>query len=166
MPATLAALEKLWTRTGNQGPMARYFLSDRQADLYRQILHQAELYGMFAGVAIVLACMGLVGIAAAAVQRRVREIGIRKALGARNGQIVKLLLWQFARPVLLANLVAWPVALWWTRRWLAGFAYHVDLHWWLFAGASLVALVFALLTVGVQAWVAARARPVLALRTE
>ena len=165
MPATLAALEKLWTRTGNQGPMARYFLSDRQADLYRQILHQAELYGMFAGVAIVLACMGLVGIAAA-VQRRVREIGIRKALGARNGQIVKLLLWQFARPVLLANLVAWPVALWWTRRWLAGFAYHVDLHWWLFAGASLVALVFALLTVGVQAWVAARARPVLALRTE
>jgi putative ABC transport system permease protein len=166
MPATLAALEKLWTRTGNQGPMPRYFLSDRQADLYRQILHQAELCGMFAFVAIVLACMGLVGIAAAAVQRRVREIGIRKAFGARNGQIVTLLLWQFARPVLLANLAAWPLALWWTRRWLAGFAYHVDPHWWLFAGASLAALAFALLTVGGQAWIAARARPVTALRYE
>jgi putative ABC transport system permease protein len=166
MQATLAALEQLWPRTGNKGPSARYFLSDRQSDLYRQILHEAELYAVFAGVAIILACMGLVGIAASAVQRRVREIGIRKAFGARSGQIVKLLLWQFARPVLLANLVAWPVALWWTRRWLAGFAYHIELHWWLFAGASLVALAFALLTVGGQAWMAARTNPIHALRYE
>jgi len=110
--------------------------------------------------------MGLVGIAASAVQRRIREIGIRKAFGARSGQIANLLLWQFARPVLLANLVAWPVALWWTRRWLAGFAYHIELHWWLFAGASLAALAFALLTVGGQAWMAARTNPIHALRYE
>ncbi len=166
MQATLAALEQLWTRTGNGKLDAHYFLSDRQADLYRQILHQAELCGLFAAAAIVLACMGLIGIAAAAVQRRVREIGIRKTFGARSGQIVLLLLWQFARPVLLANLAAWPLALWWTRSWLAGFAYHVELHWWLFAGASLAALAFALLTVGGQAWLAARARPVTALRNE
>lgn len=166
MQATLAALEKLWTRTGNQGPTARYFLADHQADLYRQILRESELYAIFAGIAIILACMGLVGIAASAVQRRIREIGIRKVCGARNGQIVKLLLWQLTKPVLLANFAAWPVALWWTRHWLAGFAYHIDLHWWMFAGASLVALAFALATVGGQAWLAARARPVTALRHE
>jgi putative ABC transport system permease protein len=91
---------------------------------------------------------------------------VRKAMGAGGGQIVALLLWQFAQPVLWANLIAWPVAWWLMRHWLSGFAYHIDLHWWVFAVASLGALLIALLTVAGQAFLAARQRPVLALRYE
>jgi putative ABC transport system permease protein len=87
-------------------------------------------------------------------------------MGAGTGQIVTLLLWQFAQPVLWANVVAWPVAWWLMRRWLSGFAYHVDLHWWVFAAASLGALAIALLTVAGQAFLTARQKPVLALRYE
>jgi putative ABC transport system permease protein len=91
---------------------------------------------------------------------------VRKAMGADNRQIVALLLWQFAQPVLWANVIAWPVAWWLMRRWLSGFAYHIDLHWWVFAGASLGALLIALLTVAGQAFLTARQKPVLALRYE
>jgi putative ABC transport system permease protein len=95
-----------------------------------------------------------------------KEIGVRKAMGAGNAQIVMLLLWQFAQPVLWANVIAWPVAWWLMRRWLSGFAYHIDLHWWVFAAASAGALAIALLTVAGQAFLTARQKPVLALRYE
>jgi putative ABC transport system permease protein len=80
--------------------------------------------------------------------------------------VLCLLLWQFSRPVVLANLLAWPVAAWLLQRWLAGFAYHIDLLWWLFAVPALVALLIALAVVGAHSLRAARARPVSALRHE
>jgi putative ABC transport system permease protein len=87
-------------------------------------------------------------------------------MGASTGQILTLLLWQLSRPVLWANLIAWPVAWWLMRSWLGGFAYHVPLHLWLFPLAGGGALLLALATVAVQAWWVARRKPVFALRYE
>ncbi len=166
IPETLDAIDKLWAGSGQYGPLDRFFLNDLVQRQYLDITRQAALLASFAGIAIVLACLGLFGIAVSTAERRTKEIGVRKAMGAGNGQIVALLLWQFAQPVLWANVIAWPVAWWLMRRWLSGFAYHIDLHWWVFAGASLGALLIALATVAGQAFLTARAKPVLALRYE
>ena len=134
--------------------------------LYSGMERQGELLAVFAGVAVLLACLGLFGLSVATGERRIKEVGVRKAMGAAVLQVAALLLWQFSRPVLLANLVAWPAAFWLMRRWLSAFAYHVELQWWVFAGASTGALLVALLAVGGQALLAARQKPVLALRYE
>jgi putative ABC transport system permease protein len=166
IPETLAAIDRLWIDTGNKGPINRFFLTEHMQELYAGMVRQGELLAGFAGIAILLACLGLFGVAVATAERRTKEIGIRKAMGASTGDVVALLLWQFAQPVLWANVIAWPVAWWLMRRWLSGFAYHVDLHWWVFAGASLGALAIALATVAGQAFLTARQKPVLALRYE
>jgi putative ABC transport system permease protein len=166
IPETLAAIDRLWG-TVNPGQMVnRFFLDAHMQELYLDMLRQAQLFAIFSAVAIFLACLGLLGLSIATAERRTKEIGVRKAMGADSGQIVMLLLWQFAQPVLWANVIAWPVAWWLMRRWLSGFAYHVDLHWWVFAAASLGALAIALLTVAGQAFLTARQKPVLALRYE
>jgi putative ABC transport system permease protein len=108
----------------------------------------------------------LFGMAASIAERRTREIGIRKSMGASTGDITRLLMWDFTKPVLWANLIAWPSAWYALSRWLDGFAYHVDMPIELFAAASAVAVVIALLTVGGHCWRVARARPVNALRYE
>ena len=166
IPETLVAIDHLYARSGIEGPLDRVFLDDYTQGLYRDVTRDAHFFAGTSAIAIILACMGLVGIAVSTAERRTKEIGVRKAMGADSRQIVALLLWQFAQPVLWANVIAWPVAWWLMRRWLAGFAYHIDLHWWVFAGASLAALAIALLTVAGQAFLTARAKPVLALRTE
>lgn len=134
--------------------------------LYVALLHQAQLFAVFAGVAVLLACLGLLGLAASIVERRTREIGIRKALGADTADIIRLLLRQFAKPVLWANLIAWPVTAYAMQRWLQGFAYHVDLAAWLFPAAAALALLIAMLTVSTHSILVARAKPVAALRYE
>ena len=166
IPETLAAIDRLWSATGNSGPISRIFLSDYMQAQYLGLMRQAQMFAGLSALTILLACSGLVGIAISTAERRTKEIGIRKAMGATTAKIVALLLWQFAQPVLWANLIAWPVAWWLMRRWLSGFAYHVDLHWWVFAAASAGALAIALLTVAGQAFLTARAKPVLALRYE
>jgi putative ABC transport system permease protein len=166
MPETLAAIDRLWTATGHNGPIKRGFLNLQMEELYLNMTRETEMFAFFSGLAIFLACLGLFGIAVSTAERRTKEIGIRKAMGASNAQVVALLLWQFAQPVLWANVIAWPVAWWLMRRWLSGFAYHVDLRWWVFAGASAGALAIALATVAGQAFLTARAKPVLALRYE
>jgi putative ABC transport system permease protein len=164
--ATLAAIDRLWSATGNQGPISREFLDEHVRQLYSGMARQGELLAVFAGVAVLLACLGLFGLSVATGERRIKEVGVRKAMGAAVPQVAGLLLWQFSRPVLLANLVAWPVAFWLMRRWLSGFAYHIELQWWVFPAASGAALLLALLTVMGQTIYTARQKPVLALRYE
>jgi putative ABC transport system permease protein len=173
IPETLAAMDLAWHSagtvdpiTGSVEPISRTFVDAYIADLQAEVLRQAEAFLAFAGIAMFLGCLGVFGLSLSTTKRRIKEIGVRKAMGAGDAQIVLLLLWQFAGPVLWANLIAWPVAWWLMRRWLSGFAYHIDLQWWVFAGASLGALLIALLTVAGQAWLAARQKPVLALRYE
>jgi putative ABC transport system permease protein len=166
IPETLAAIDRIWAATNQPGPIDRIFVSDYMEQLYQDMTREAQFLSAFAVIAILLACLGLFGIAVSTAERRTKEIGIRKAMGAGNGQIVTLLLWQFAQPVLWANVIAWPVAWWLMRRWLSGFAYHIDLHLWVFAAVSLGALAIALATVAGQAFLTARQKPVLALRYE
>lgn len=166
IPETLAAIDRLWRETGNAGPIDRAFVDEHIEDLYRELVRSTRLFAIFGGVAAFLACLGLVGLSLSAAERRTKEIGIRKALGARTGQVLGLLLWQLSRPVLWANLLAWPVAWWLMRAWLNGFAYHVPLHLWLFPAAGLIALAVALASVGGQTLLVARQKPARALRYE
>lgn len=166
IPETLGDIDRLSKATGAQQPVDRFFLDDYIQQLYATVLRQAQVFAVFACIAVLLACLGLFGLAAAATERRVREIGIRKAMGATAGDIVKLLVRQLTAPVLWANLIAWPVAAYLMGRWLHGFAYHIDLDPVLFAGSAALAVIVAIATVTTQCVLVARAQPVHALRYE
>jgi putative ABC transport system permease protein len=112
---------------------------------------------LFSGCAIFLAAPGLLGLSTCTVQRRTREFGIRKAMGAGRRDILALLLWAFSKPVLWASLIAWPVSAWVMSRRLEGFAYRLPLGWWWLSLSTLMALALAQLTVGVHSVIAARA---------
>jgi putative ABC transport system permease protein len=166
VPETLAAIDLTWRATGHGEPLDRVFLDAYIQSLYITVERLTQTLLVFSGCAVLLACLGLVGVAAATAERRTKEIGVRKAMGAGTAQLMRLLLWQSARPVLWANLVAWPVAAWVMHRWLAGFAYHVDLQPLWFAAATSVALVLAVATVSAHCYRVAREKPVKALRYE
>ena len=113
-----------------------------------------------------LSCIGLFALTSATAERRTKEIGIRKALGADTGDVLRLLLWQFSKPVVWGCLLAWAVAAFVMHRWLEGFAYHIDLPLWLFPAGALAALVIALATISAQSVLVARAKPIQSLRYE
>ena len=124
------------------------------------------MFGVFVGIAIFIACLGLFGVAAFTAARRTKEIGIRKVFGARTGDILQLLLWQFSVPVLIANVIAWPVAYYYLHHWLEGYAFRVTLNPLYFLAAGLAALGIAWITVIAHAIHVARANPINALRYE
>lgn len=164
--ATLAAIDRAWAATGAKAATNRFFLDERLEQIYLSMLRQAQAFGVFAMVTVLLTAIGLFGLAMASVVRRTREIGIRKALGANSSDVLRLLLWQFSKPVLWANLIAWPVTGWAMQRWLNGFAFHTHLPLWLFPAAALVSLLVALGTVTAHSLRVAGAKPVMALRYE
>jgi putative ABC transport system permease protein len=167
VPETLAKIDRLWeTQAGQPRPINRRFYDQYVQDLYRSLVRQSALFAGFSGVALFLAGLGLFGLAAFTAERRTKEIGIRKALGAQTGEVTRLLLWQFSKPVILANLIAWPVAGYVMHRWLQTFAYHVDLEPWLFAASGALALLIALGTVTTHSMRVACAKPATALRYE
>jgi putative ABC transport system permease protein len=168
IPETMRALEAEWKKVTRGEPIDGQgrFMSQIMNDLYADILRQTTLFAAFSAVAIVVASLGLLGLAVFTAQRRTREIGLRKVMGASRSDILRFISWQFARPVLLANLIAWPCAWFFMRRWLEGFAYHVDLGLLTFLAASGLALVIALITVSGHTLLVARARPAEALRYE
>jgi putative ABC transport system permease protein len=168
IPETMRALEAAWKKATGGEPFAGQgrFMSQIMNDLYADILRQTKLFAAFSAVAIVVASLGLLGLAVFTAQRRTREIGLRKVMGASRSDILRFIGWQFARPVLLANLVAWPCAWFFMQRWLDGFAYHVDLGVLTFLAASGLALLIALITVTGHTLLVARSRPAEALRYE
>ena len=166
IPAALQELGRLWRATGHEGPPDFTFESQTVQALYQDVITQEIAIGICAGLAILIACLGLFALAAFTTERRTKEIGVRKAMGASTFDVVRLLLWQFTKPVLWANLIAWPLAFWAMEQWLHGFAYRVDLPPWLFAMAAVVAVLIAWITVATHAWLVARAKPATALRYE
>jgi putative ABC transport system permease protein len=146
--------------------LSRSFLNDRYERLFQGDTRQGQIFAVFVAIAILIACLGLFGLAALVAGRRTREIGIRKVFGARNRDVILLLLWQFSIPVLLANLIAWPLAWYYLQGWLQAFAHRIELSPLYFIGAGLAALLIAWATVFTHAWRVARANPVQALRTE
>jgi putative ABC transport system permease protein len=166
IPETLAAIDRLWQQLGEPRPINRWFADEFLEDVYREDLRQGQMAAVSAAIAVFIACLGLFGLAAFTAERRTKEIGVRKALGASRTDIVRMLLWQFTQPVLWANLLAWPVGWYVMHRWLERFAYRTDIELWMLLGASALAVVIALATVATHAIVVARARPVTALRYE
>ena len=117
-------------------------------------------------VAIVLSCMGLFGMAFIIIRQRVKEIGVRKVLGASVSGIAALVTKEFIRPVVIALVIAAPLAWWAMHQWLQEFTYRINIHWWVFALAGIMAILIAILTVSFHAVKAAVANPVKSLRTE
>jgi putative ABC transport system permease protein len=165
IPEALTAIDASWSQILHTS-IHRRFLSQNLQDMYADILLQGTAITLGAGLAVVIAALGLFGLSAHSTEQRTKEIGIRKSMGAGIRDIMRLLMWQFAKPVLWANLIAWPIAWFLMARWLEGFAHHVDMQPQLFAASSALALAIALLTVSVHCWLVARAKPVTALRYE
>ncbi len=162
----LAALERVWKTFSPEWPLEYVFLDRKLEQLYGGEHRLAQVANAFAIMAIVLAGLGLFGLSAFSAERRTKEIGIRKVLGASVASIVSLLSGDFAKLVLLANIIAWPAAWYAMNTWLQGFAYRAPLDAWVFVSASAAALGIALLTVSFQSIKAALANPVEALRCE
>jgi putative ABC transport system permease protein len=164
--AALADAKRIWSGIFPETPFDYEFLQDRITAANADDARQSQLFAFFTGLAIIIACLGLSGLASFVAARRTREVAIRKVLGASTGRITRLLLWDFAKPVLLANLIAWPIAWILMRHWLDGFPYRIALSPAFFLGASALALAVALLTVFARTWRAARIRPATALKYE
>ena len=150
----------------NRAPISRIFLDHYYQRMYTDVIQQRSVLGSLCGVAVFLACLGLFGLSIYTAQRRTKEIGIRKVMGAATSDIMRLLLWAFSKPVFWASLIAWPVAAWLMHRWLEGFVYRVPLGWWWLPIASLTALIIALMTVSAHSYAVARQQPAGALRYE
>jgi putative ABC transport system permease protein len=163
---TLAGLEATWQTFAPGTPLSYDFLDARFDALHADTHRMARLFIIFAGLAIAIACFGLFGLATYTAQRRKKEVGIRKALGATATQIVHLLSVDFLKLVGVAFAVAAPLAYWAMQRWLQDFAYRTDIGVGLFLGAGALAFAIALLTVGTQALRAARLDPATTLRDE
>jgi len=166
IPEALRGVDRVWKRMEGDVPMQRAFVTLFTLRLYIDVLVQGALITIAAVVALSIAALGLFALSAYTTERRTKEIGIRKAMGADTGDILKLLVWQFTKPVLWANLIAWPVSFLVLTGWLGGFAYHVGLAAWTFAAAAAAALAIAWATVFIHALRVARAKPVGALRYE
>jgi putative ABC transport system permease protein len=159
-------VEAVWKRIATDAPFRAEFSDDIIAELYEVEEARAQTFAAFALLAVIVACLGLFGLAAFTAERRTKEIGIRKVLGARARDIVRLLAWQFSKPVLIANLIAWPVAWWVMRDWLNDFDARIDLGPTPFVLAGFLALAIALGTIAGHALKVARANPIHALRYE
>jgi len=166
LEATLASIDETWSKFLPDQPVQRSFQDANFAALYAREEQQGKVFVYFSLLAIFIASLGLFGLASFTTEQRAKEIGVRKVMGGSVWDIVKLLTWDFTKLVLLANLIAWPVAYFAMNRWLSNFAYRIDIGIVVFLGASVIALLIAWLTVGGLAARAASERPILSLRYE
>jgi len=164
--AVRAEVEQKWKELAPEVPFQAKFSEDIVRELYNAEESRAQIFASFSLLAVIIGCLGLFGLAAFTAQRRTKEIGIRKVLGARTRDIVRLLVWQFSRPVMIANIIAWPVAWWMMRDWLNGFDQRIALTPVPFVVAAAIALGIAVATVVGHSVRVARAKPIHALRYE
>ena len=162
----LAVIARTWHAYAPSAALQWHFLDDDYDKQFQSDEREGRLFGLFVGIAIFIACLGLFGLAAFTSERRTREIGLRKVFGAATGDIIWMLLRQFSMPVLIANAIAWPVAWYYLHGWLQGFAYRIPLSPIYFVGAGATALVIAWGTVFAHAHRVAGANPIHALRTD
>jgi len=164
--ATLDKLKSIMVKFDESEPFEYHFLDDQLALFYVEDERRQTILGWVAFAAVFIACLGLFGLATYSAEQRVKEIGVRKVLGATMINLVSLLSKDFILLVLIANVIAFPVAWWATNRWLQEYAYHIDIGWWVFVLAAVMATAIALLTVSYQAIRAAMSNPVQSLRSE
>jgi putative ABC transport system permease protein len=159
-------LKQAWQAVAPNQDFEYQFLDERLAAAYEQEQKSATVVRIASGLSIFIACMGLFGLATLTVTRRTKEIGIRKVLGANAIQVVQLLSKDFLVLVLIASLIAFPIALWAMNTWLSDFAYRTTIGWWVFILSGIAALLVAFITISTQTIKAAMANPVESLRTE
>jgi len=166
MGATLNYVENTWKKFVSGQPADFIFSDEVYNRQYRSEIQLSKIFSNFAGIAIFIACLGLFGLAAYAAEMRTKEIGIRKVLGATVGDISYILGRQFIQWVMVANLIAWPVAAYFMHSWLGSFAYRTAMSWWIFLVAGLAALLPAIVTISFQSLKAAFSNPVDSLHYE
>jgi len=164
--STLQSVKTIWERTFPDFVYEYRFLDDKIASFYKQENQLAQLYKIFAAIAIFLSCLGLYGLASFMAVQRIKEVGIRKVLGATAGNIVYLFSKEFIVLISIAFLIATPLAWYFMNKWLQDYVYRIDISWWIFAAGGLVAIIIALATISFQAINAAVANPIKSLRTE
>ena len=162
----LSFVESAWKNVFPEYPFDYQFLDDHYKELYRTDAQVSQIVAIMAGLAVLISCLGLFGLASFSTEKRTKEIGIRKILGASVKDVVYLLSKNFVRLVLISNLIAWPIAWLVLHRWIQDYAYRVAISWWVFVLAGLAALLIALGTVSSLTIKAARSNPVKSLRTE
>jgi len=163
---TISFLESKWKTLVPDRPFEYRFLDDDYNKLYNAEIRLGKIMDLFSGIAILLACLGLFGLSSYAAQQRIKEIGIRKVLGASAGNITVALSKDFVGLAIVAIVIAFPVAWWATHKWLQDFSYRTDINWSIYVGAGLGTLLLTMITVAFQAIKAAIANPVKSLRTE
>jgi putative ABC transport system permease protein len=166
MAASLAYLEDAWKKFLPEIPYQYTFLDENFDKLYEVEQRQRNIFTIFACIAILIACLGLFGLSAFSISQRIKEIGIRKVLGAKVSTIVSLLSKDFLRLVVISALIAFPVAWYFMNNWLRDFAYRINMPWWIFIVAGILAAFIALITISFQAVRAAISNPVKSLRSE
>jgi putative ABC transport system permease protein len=162
----ISYIQSIWKELFPDHPFEYQFLDAHFEELYRADSQVSRIVSILAALAIIISCLGLFGLASYSAEKRIREIGIRKVMGASVQSLVSLLSLQFIGLVGIANLIAWPLAWFGLRQWLQDYAYHISINLWIFLLAGLVAVLIALVTVSFQALKAAIANPVNSLRTE
>ncbi|MDQ6478304.1 ABC transporter permease [Dyadobacter sp. LHD-138] len=162
----ISEIESTWKKNAPNEDFEYEFLDEHFAELYRADNTVSEIVGILAGLAILISCLGLFGLASFSVEQRVKEIGVRKVLGASVAQIVNLISQDFIKLVLIAFVIASPLAWYAMNKWLADYAYRIDIPWWVFVLAGILAIAIALLTVSFQSIKAALKNPVKSLRSE
>ena len=166
IPAALAHIESTWKKFLPETPYKYTFLDDNFNKLYKAEDKQKTILTIFACLAIFIACLGLFGLSAFAITQRIKEIGIRKVLGASVTSIVQLLSKDFLILVAISAVIAFPVAYYAMNSWLQDFAYRINIPIWIFVAALVIAALIALFTISFQAIKAAISNPVNSLRTE
>jgi ABC-type antimicrobial peptide transport system permease subunit len=164
--STLQSIETIWEQTFPDYVYEYRFLDDKIEGFYKQEAQLAQLYKIFAAIAIFLSCLGLYGLASFMAVQRIKEVGIRKVLGATAGNIVYLFSKEFIILIAIAFLIATPLAWYFMNLWLQDYVYRINISWWIFAAGGLIAIIIALATISFQAVKAAIANPVKSLRTE
>jgi len=162
----IADIERSWKKIYPGVPFEYRFYDETLERLYAEERNTSRLVGVATGITIFISCLGLFGLATLTAFQRTKEVGIRKVLGATVAGIVRLLSADFIKLVLIAVVIASPIAWWAMNQWLEDFAYRVEIQWWMFAGAGMIAVFIALFTVSFQAVKAAVANPVESLRDE
>ena len=162
----VSQVENKWKTMAPSQPFNYSFMNDDFNNIYQAEQKIGRIFISFAVFAIVIACLGLFGLVAYAAEQRTKEIGIRKVLGASAGNIIGLLSKDFLKLVIIASVIAFPIAWYAMHKWLLDFAYRISIGWWIFLLAGIIAILIAFITVSFQAIKAAVANPVKSLRTE
>jgi putative ABC transport system permease protein len=163
---SIAFIQSVWQKNLPGIPFEYQFLDDHFEDIYRADSQISTIVGSLAILAIIISCLGLFGLASYSAEKRIKEVGIRKVLGASLESIVMMLSKDFLKYVLIAALIAWPLSWMAVHKWLQDYAYRIDISWWIFLSAVLVAVVIAFVTISFQAIKAGTSNPVKSLRSE